>query len=56
MTAFTYRGIIDNHIVPLGGKLKIDRVTQADVERIMRSVEEPPLILIEPAHHRSLRR
>lgn len=40
LTAVTYQGIIDNHIVPLGGKLKIDRVTQADVERIMRSVED----------------
>lgn len=40
LTAITYQGIIDNHIVPLGGKLKIDRVTQADVERIMRSVED----------------
>jgi hypothetical protein len=27
LTAVTYQGIIDNHIVPLGGKLKIDRVT-----------------------------
>jgi hypothetical protein len=40
LSVVTYQGIIDNHIVPLGGKLKIDRVTQTDVERIMRSVED----------------
>lgn len=40
LTAISYQGIIDNHLVPLGGKLKVDRVTQADVERIMRSVED----------------
>jgi integrase len=40
LTAVTYQGIIDNHIVPLCGKLKIDRVSQSDVERVMRSVED----------------
>ena len=40
LTAITYQGIIDNHVIPLGGRLKIDRVTQSDVEHIMRSVED----------------
>lgn len=39
LTAVTYQGIINNHIVPLGGKLRIDRVTQGDVECIMRSAK-----------------
>jgi hypothetical protein len=32
------RGRIKNHIVPLLGKLRIDRITRADVERLQREV------------------
>lgn len=32
------RGRIKNHIVPLLGKLRIDRITRADVERMVRNV------------------
>jgi integrase len=32
------RGRINNHIVPLLGKLRIDRITRADVERMVRDV------------------
>jgi integrase len=36
----TYSSIIANHIIPLIGDLKIDRVRQADIERLMRAVED----------------
>jgi integrase len=32
------RGRIKNHIVPLLGKLRIDRISRADIERMMRDV------------------
>lgn len=40
LTYAGYQGCVENHIKPLLGSIKIDRLTQTDVERMMRQVED----------------
>lgn len=39
-TAATYRGYIDNHIIPTLGKVRLDRLTPAHVRRLHQAVED----------------
>lgn len=40
LTYAAYDGCIENHIKPLLGSIKLDRLTQTDVERMMRDIED----------------
>jgi integrase len=42
-TAATYRGYIDNHIIPTLGKLRLDKLTPAHVRRLHQAVEDAGL-------------
>ena len=39
-TFATYNSGLNNHVIPLLGKMKIENVTQTDIERMMRSIED----------------